>query len=76
MSESNDGNGTGAMEDGLAGGKIRMWIGGVVFVAAGVVTFIAGDENRWISIPAAIVAAIALVDLLSVRQRRRRANSE
>lgn len=84
MSESNNDDrptsrsapdGEPAEESPLGGGTdgaVRMWISGALFVLAAVVTFIAGDDNRWVSIPGAIVAAVALVDFLSVNQRRRR----
>lgn len=61
---------------GRRNSAVRMWIGGALFLAAAVVTFIAGDDDRWISIPAAIVAAVALVDFLSVNQRRRRTSPQ
>jgi hypothetical protein len=51
---------------------LRMWISGMVFVALAIVTFVAGEDNRLISVPAAIVAAIALIDFFWTNQRRRK----
>jgi hypothetical protein len=51
---------------------VRMWISGLAFVALATVTFVAGEDNRWISVPAAIVAAIALIDFFWTNQRRRK----
>ncbi len=80
MAESNNTDGGGAPDSAAGagdaglptGGRLRMWLSGLVFVVFAVVTFIAGEDNRWVSIPAAIVAAVALIDFLSINQRRRR----
>jgi hypothetical protein len=84
MAEANDTNGgewnsaaTGDKPDNVpAGGAARMWISASVFLVLAVITFFAGEDNRWVSIPAAVVAAVALIDFLSVNQRRRHTTSE
>jgi len=78
MSEAHDMNNTeqpndsgrapSGAPDGVSG--VRRWLSGLVFLALAVVTFVAGEDNRWVSIPAAVLAAVALIDFLRTGQRR------
>jgi dolichyl-phosphate-mannose--protein O-mannosyl transferase len=52
---------------------LRMWLAAFGFLTCALITFIAGIEGiRWLSVVAAVFAAIAAVDFVWISQRKRR----